>query len=77
MHKATKELFDRLGGSKIPRVKELNQQISEFYDKRKDMMEEYYKLKEEMRKMMVVRENVSKILNETLYEKISTKERVK
>lgn len=25
MHKATKELFDRLGGSKIPRVKELNQ----------------------------------------------------
>ena len=77
MHKVTKEFFDRLGDSKIPRVKELNQQISESYDKRKDIMEEYYKLKEEMRKMMIVRENVKKILNDTLYEKISTKERVK
>ena len=58
MHKATKEFFDKLGNAKIPRVKELNQQISESYDKRKNIMEEYYKLKEEMRKMMVVRENI-------------------
>ena len=61
MHKATKEFFDKLGNAKIPRVKELNQQISESYDKRKNIMEEYYKLKEEMRKIMVVRENVKKL----------------
>ena len=66
MHKATKEFFDKLGNAKIPRVKELNQQISESYDKRKNIMEEYYKLKEEMRKMMVVRENVKKIVNENI-----------
>ena len=69
MHKATKEFFDKLDGSKIPRVKELNQQISESYDKRKNIMEEYYKLKEEMRKMMVVRENVKRILVDTGKEK--------
>lgn len=32
-------------------------------------MEEYYKLKEEMRKMMVVRENVKRILVDTGKEK--------
>ena len=69
MHKAAKELFDKLGVSKIPRVKELNQQISESYDKRRSVMEEYYHLKEEMRKMMVVRENVKRILNDTLDER--------
>lgn len=65
MHKTAKESFDRLGVSKIPRVKELNQQISESYDKRKNVMEEYHSLKEEMRKMMVVRENVRTILNDS------------
>ena len=69
IHKTVKESFDKLGVSKIPRVKELNQQISESYDKRRNIMEEYYQVKEEMRKMMVVRENVKRILNDTLDEK--------
>jgi hypothetical protein len=63
MHKAAKESFDKLGVSKIPKVKKLNQQISESYDKRRNVLEEYYRLKEEMRKMMVVRENVKIIMN--------------
>ena len=63
MHKTAKESFNKLGVSKIPRVKELNQQISESYDKRRNVMEEYYQLKEEMRKMMVVRENIKRILH--------------
>lgn len=75
MHKAAKESFDKLGVSKIPRVKELNQQISKSYDKRKHLMEEYHLLKEEMRKMMVVRENVRIILNDSAEEK--RKERVR
>ena len=75
MHKTAKESFDKLGVSKIPRVKELNQQISESYDKRRNIMEEYYKLKEEMRKMMVVRENVRTILNDSPEQK--RKERVR
>ena len=32
-------------------------------------MEEYYRLKEEMRKMMVVKENVRRILNDSSEEK--------
>lgn len=66
MHKEAKETFDRLGVPKIPRVKELNLQISESYDKRRNVIEGYYQLKEEMRKMMVVRENVCRILNTEL-----------
>ena len=69
MHKAAKELFDKLSVSRIPRVKELNQQISESYDKRRNIMEEYYQLKEEMRKMVVVRENVRRILEDIPEEK--------
>ena len=57
MHKSAKEFFDKFGAFQIPKVKELNQKISESYDKRKNMMEEYYQLKEEMRKMIVVRKN--------------------
>lgn len=68
-HKAAKQSFDKSGVLKIPRVKELNQQISESYDKRKSIMEEYYQLKEEMRKITVVRENVSRILNEKVEQK--------
>ena len=75
MHETAKESFDKLGGSKIPRVKELNMQISESYDKRRNIMEEYYQLKEEMRKMMVVRENVRTILNDSPEQK--RKERVR
>ena len=70
MHKKAKESFDDLGISYIPRVKELNHQISENYDKRRNVIEEYYLLKEEMRKMMVVRENVRRILSNTPKQKI-------
>ena len=69
LHKEAKAAFDKLGVSKIPRVKELNQQISKVYDNRKNIMEEYYQLKEKMRKMVVVRENVRKILDEPIDEK--------
>ena len=69
MHKKAKETFENLSISKIPGVKELNQQISENYDKRRNVIEEYYQVKQEMRKMMVVRENVSRILNEPIEEK--------
>lgn len=53
----------------ITGLKELNQQISEVYDNRKNIMEEYYQLKEEMRKMVVVRKNVRKILDDPTDEK--------
>lgn len=69
MHKAAKASFDKIGVSKIPRVKELNLQVSESYGKRRNSMEEYYQLKEEMRKMMVVRENVKRILENQRKEK--------
>jgi len=69
MHKDAKATFDKLGVSKIPRVKELNQQISESHDERRNILEEYYQVKEEMRKMMVVRENVKRILSEPSEEK--------
>ena len=75
MHKEAKETFDKLSVSKIPKVKQLNQQISESYDKRRNVMEEYYSLKEEVRKMMVVRENVRAILYDSTGEK--RKERVR
>lgn len=69
MHKEAKIFFDKLEVSKIPKVKELNEQISEVYNNRRNIMEEYYRLKEEMRKMMVVKENVRRILNDSAEEK--------
>ena len=69
MHKEAKLFFDKLEVSKIPKVKELNEQISEVYNNRRNIMEEYYRLKEEMRKMMVVKENVRRILNDSSEEK--------
>lgn len=69
MHKEAKATFDKLGVSNLPRVKELNLQISESYDKRRNVMEEYYQLKAEMKKMIVVRENVKRILGNSEKEK--------
>lgn len=63
LHKAAKETFEQLGVSKIPKVKELNEQISGNYDRKRNVMEEYYQLKSKMREMVVVRENVRTILN--------------
>ena len=63
IHKAAKEAFEKLGVSKIPRVKELNEQISGNYDRKRSVAEEYYQLKKEMREIMIVRENVCCILN--------------
>ena len=63
MHKAAKEAFEQLGVSKIPRVKELNDQIFGNYERKRDVVEEYYQLKKDMREMMIVRENVKMILN--------------
>lgn len=62
MHRAAKEAFEQLGGSKIPRVKELNVQISGNYDRKRSVVGEYYQLKKDMREMMIVRENVRTIL---------------
>ncbi len=64
MHKAAKEVFDHLDVSKIPKVKELNQQISDTYDRKRNVADEYYQLQKEMREMMIVRENVRTILND-------------
>ena len=75
MHKKAKEFFNNLGVSNIPKVKELNQQISENYDKRRNVIGEYYQLKEEMRKMMVLRENVKRILCDSIEEKRKEKTR--
>lgn len=63
IHKAAKEAFDHLGVSKIPKVKELNQQISDTYNQKRGVGEEYYQLKKEMREMMIVRENVRTMLS--------------
>lgn len=73
MHKAAKEAFEHLGVSKIPKVKELNQKISDTYNRKKDMVEEYYQLKKEMREMMIVRENVRSILSEGKIEVIKNR----
>ena len=48
MHRRAKQSFDKLGVKKIPKVKELNQQISECYDKKKNMMEEEQCLKSQL-----------------------------
>ena len=63
MHKEAKNAFDKFGMKNVPKVKELNQQISDTYEKRHDLLEEYYQAKEQMRKIVVVRENVKRILS--------------
>ena len=63
IHKAAKAAFDKIGIDKIPKVKELNQQINELYLKKHELLEKYYQEKELMRKITIARENVRRILN--------------
>ena len=70
-HKEAKKAFDKLGTKNIPKVKELNKEISEIYSRKHVQMEEYYQAKEEMREFLTVRENVRRVLeNQNVDEKM-------
>lgn len=64
-HKRAKRYFDKHCIDNVPKIKEINIKISDYYEERKQFLEEYYQLKEEMKKYIIVRENVKKILEDS------------
>ena len=68
VHKEAKCSFDALGMKNIPKVKELNDEIADLYSKKHVQLEEYYQAKEYMRKLLTVRENVRRILDNQIVE---------
>ena len=76
IYKDAMSFFDKIDNFKIPKIQEVNCKISETYVNRKNLLDEYYKLKEEIRRLMIVRENVKNILetNSATKHTVPTKE---
>lgn len=62
LHKAAKQAFNESDIDKIPNVKELNSQIYELMNEKKEMYAEYRQLKNEMQELMKARKNVERFL---------------
>lgn len=62
LHKAAKQAFNDGGFEKIPKVKELNSQIYELMNEKKEMYAEYRQLKNDMQELMKARKNVERFL---------------
>ena len=62
LHKQSKQKFEKMGDVSIPSVQELNQTIAFFYNKRRMVLDEYQLKKDELRKVLIIRENVKRIL---------------
>ncbi len=58
IHKAAKEAFAKLQDGKIPKVKDLNAEISELVERKKKAYQEYKSVKKESQEYQIVRQNV-------------------
>ena len=64
IHKAAKEAFAKLPDGKIPKVKDLNAEITRLVDQKKKSYQEYKTAKQESREYQIVRQNVKSFLQD-------------
>ena len=64
IHKAAKEAFAKLPDGKIPKVKDLNAEITRLVDQKKKSYQEYKTAKQESREYQIVRQNVTSFLQD-------------
>ena len=58
LHKAAKEAFSKFPKSKIPKVKDLNEEFNRMLLEKKEAYSEYKKMKKEMRDYQIAKQNV-------------------
>ena len=58
LHKAAKEAFSKFPKSKIPKVKDLNEEFNRLLLEKKEAYSEYKKMKKEMRDYQIAKQNV-------------------
>ena len=58
LHKAAKETFSKFPKSKIPKVKDLNEEFNRMLLEKKEAYSEYKKMKKEMRDYQIAKQNV-------------------
>jgi len=62
IHKAAKEVFNKQGVKKLPKIKDLNQEFSEILVAKKADYAEYKKVKEEMQELLIAKQNIETLL---------------
>lgn len=62
IHKAAKEVFNKQGVKKLPKIKDLNQEFSEILAAKKADYAEYKKVKEEMQELLIAKQNIETLL---------------
>lgn len=64
MHKSAKATFDSLGVKKIPKIRELEAEYQSLQDEKNDLYPQYRNARDEMRQLLIVQENVHRILDD-------------
>ena len=62
-HKAAKKFFDGLGEEKLPTLREINAEYMELTAKKKTEYAEYREAREEMRSLLIAKENIDRLLH--------------
>lgn len=62
LHKAAKEAFNQFGVTKIPKVKELNEEFHQLLTEKKKVYAEYRQVKKEMQEYLIAKQTVENIL---------------
>jgi len=63
LHQAAKKHFDALGLTKLPTVKSLRATYAERLEEKKNAYREYRQARDEMRELLIIQENVDRLLN--------------
>ncbi len=62
LHKAAKEVFNKQGGKKIPKVRELSEEYGRVLSEKRKLYEEYKLAKKEMMDYQIAKRNVDQVL---------------
>ena len=74
LHKAAKKAFDELGVRKLPSVKSLQEEYAKLLSEKKAAYAEYRRSCDEMRELLLHKQNVDRMLGKNEHEKEKKKE---
>ena len=74
LHKAAKKAFDELGVKKLPSVKSLQEEYAKLLSEKKAAYAEYRRSRDEMRELLLHKQNVDRMLGKNEREEEKKKE---
>ena len=74
LHKAAKKAFDELGVKKLPSVKSLQEEYARLLSEKKAAYAEYQRSRDEMRELLLHKQNVDRMLGKNKREEEKKKE---